>query len=88
MVETNAVFSGDSVTPVMAGGLPSEVLSLVARVSNNQETVIEGIFTKDKELILDAFCNDPLVTCSLEEARTLYQEMVENTKAYLEGWEL
>ena len=88
VVETNAVFSGDSVTPVMAGGLPSEVLSLVARVSNNQETVIEGIFTKDKELILDAFCNDPLVTCSLEEARTLYQEMVENTKAYLEGWEL
>ena len=88
VVETNAVFSGDSVTPVMAGGLPSEVLSLVARVSNNQETVIEGIFTKDKELILDAFCNDPLVTCSLEEARALYQEMVENTKAYLEGWEL
>ena len=88
VVETNAVFSGDSVTPVMAGGLPSEVLSLVARVSNNQETVIEGSFTKDKELILDAFCNDPLVTCSLEEARALYQEMVENTKAYLEGWEL
>ena len=39
-------------------------------------------------IYLDAFCNDPLVTCSLEEARTLYQEMVENTKAYLEGWEL
>lgn len=88
VVETNAVFSGDSVTPVMAGALPSDVLSLVSRVSNNQEAVVEGIFTKDKELVLDAFCNDPLVTCSLEDARALYQEMVENTKAYLEGWEL
>ena len=88
VVETNAVFSGDSVTPVMAGALPSDVLSLVSRVSNNQEAVVEGIFTKDKELVLDAFCNDPLVTCSLEDARALYQEMVENTRAYLEGWEL
>ncbi|MBQ7915676.1 MAG: alpha-glucosidase/alpha-galactosidase [Firmicutes bacterium] len=88
VVETNAVFSGDSVTPIMAGGLPAEVLSLVSRVSNNQETIIEGIFCKDKDLILDAFLNDPLVTCSMEDAKKLYQEMVENTKKYLEGWEL
>lgn len=60
----------------------------MSRISNNQEAVIEGIFTKDKELVLDAFCNDPLVTCSLEDARKLYQEMTQNTKKYLEGWEL
>ena len=57
-------------------GLPSDVLSLVSRISNKQEAVIEGIFTKDKELVLDAFCNDPLVTCSLEDARKLYQEIM------------
>ena len=83
VVETNAFFSRDSVRPVASGRLPDPVLGLVLRQVMNQETVAEAALKKDYEAAFAAFVNDPLVTVSLRDARRLYREMLENTKAYL-----
>ena len=43
----------------------------------------DGIAERDVEKIFNAFANDPLVTCGMEDARKLFDEMCENTKEYL-----
>lgn len=86
VVETNAMFRRDSISPVIAGELPNEVQALVIRHVNNQETILKAALTKDKELAFAAFVNDPLVTISLKDARKLFDEMINNTKKYLPGW--
>ncbi len=83
VVETNAVFSADRVTPVCAGEVPKEIYSLISRVVGVQELTSEAIAERDIEKIFLAFANDPLVTCGLTDARKLFDEMVENTKEYL-----
>jgi alpha-galactosidase len=83
VVETNALFRRDSVTPIMAGKLPSAVHSLVIRQIENQETILKAALTKDKKLAFAAFINDPLVTISFDEAEELFEEMLQNTKKYL-----
>lgn len=88
VVETNAVFRSGSVTPVFAGAIPKEIYSLVSRVCAEQEILSEAIAQRDVEKIFSAFVNDPLVTCSFEDARKLFNEMCENTKEYLTSYKL
>ncbi|MBE7012246.1 MAG: alpha-glucosidase/alpha-galactosidase [Ruminococcaceae bacterium] len=88
VVETNAVFRSDSVTPVMAGEIPKEIYPLVSRVCAEQELVSEAIAERDIEKIFIAFANDPLVTCGIENARKLFDEMVANTRKYLTDYNL
>ena len=88
VVETNAIFRSDEVTPVFAGNIPTEIHSLVSRICAEQEAVFDGIKRRDLEAIFEAFASDPLVTCSLSDARKLFNEMVENTKEYLKDYNL
>jgi len=88
VVETNAVFRADSVTPVLAGEIPKEIYPLVARVCAEQEIVSEAIAERDVKKIFSAFANDPLVTCGIEDAKKLFIEMCENTKEYLKDYNL
>lgn len=88
VVETNAVFSRNSVRPVMAGQFPDEVRSLVQRQVTNQETTLQAALHKNKELAFKAFANDPLVVLSMRDARQLFEEMLRNTSEFLPGWEL
>jgi len=88
VVETNAVFSHNSVQPVQAGSLPADVQNLVYRHVINQETTLKAALKKDKELGFRAFANDPLVTISISDAWKLYNEMLKNTKEYLPGWDI
>ncbi len=88
VVETNAVFRSDSVTPVMAGEIPKEIYPLVSRVCAEQELVSEGIAERNIDKIFTAFANDPLVTCGIEDARKLFNEMIDNTKKYLTDYKL
>jgi alpha-galactosidase len=50
--------------------------------------VSDAIANRDIEAIFNAFAGDPLVTCGIEDARALFNEMVENTKAYLKDYNL
>ncbi len=88
VVETNAVFRSGSLTPVVAGDIPNEIYPLISRICFEQEKVAEGIKNRDIDTIFEAFASDPLVTCTRDEARALFNEMVDNTKAYLTSYEL
>lgn len=88
VVETNAVFRDNAVTPVMAGDIPQEIYPLISRICGEQEQLDKAIGKRDIEMIFNVFVNDPLVTCSIKEARELFKEMVVNTKKYLAMYDL
>ena len=88
VVETNAVFRSDSVTPVMSGEVPESIYPLVSRVCAEQEAVSTAIANRDVEAVFNCFVADPLVTCSYDEARELFREMVMSTKKYLTSYDL
>ena len=88
VVETNASFTSGTVTPVVAGPIPKEIYPLISRICTMQEVVSDAIAERDIEKIFNVFSNDPLVTCSLDDARKLFNEMVNNTRAYLTDYNL
>jgi alpha-galactosidase len=88
VVETNAVFRSGSVTPVMAGEIPTEIHPLVARICTEQELLDKALANRDLGMLFNAFAADPLVTCSREDAKKLFDEMVLNTKQYLDSYDL
>ena len=89
VVETNAVFSRDSIKPVIAGSIPEEVLELIKPHVANHERILKAALTCDRTLVYDAFLIDPLLKgrASDEEVKKLADDMIENTRIYLpEGW--
>ncbi len=83
IVETNAVFSANSVKPVMSGKIPEQINTLVSRICFEQLALLKAIQNRNLEEIFAVFCSDPLVSCTIPEARLLFDEMTDNTKAYL-----
>ena len=83
VVETNAVFRSNSLTPVFAGPIPQEIYGMVSRVCLEQENLSDAIAERSVEKIFEIFSNDPLVTCNLKDARKLFNTMVKNTAKYL-----
>lgn len=84
VVETNALFSKDSVRPVMAGALPDGVGLLMGRHMQNQEMILKAALERDTLLAFHAFLNDPIVAgLRLNEAKELFARMFENTRKYL-----
>jgi alpha-galactosidase len=88
VVETNAVFSANSLRPVYAGELPMEVNNLVLQHTMNQELILKAALQKDKDLAFKAFINDPLVNIDIHDAEVLFDQMLQNTKTYLPGWNI
>ena len=88
IVETNAVFRANSITPVFAGAVPESIYPLVSRVCTQQESISAAIAERDLDKIFSCFINDPLVTCSVSYAKALFAEMIENTKKYLTDYEV
>lgn len=86
VVETNAVFRDNSLEPVFAGSIPESIYPLVSRICSQQELLSEGIAERNIEKIFLVFANDPLVTCSMDEARKLFDKMCQNTKEYLDAY--
>lgn len=86
IVETNAAFRDGTVTPVMAGNIPEGVWSLVARAADAQLLVAKAARERDLNLAFLAFAADPLVRLDLNDARKLFDEMIENTKDYLKEY--
>lgn len=87
VVETNALFRRDSITPITAGSLNDDVNGLVLRNVMNVETIVEAGITKNLKLAYNAFAGDPLVNIGLRESKALFDEMIGNTKEYLKGYE-
>lgn len=89
VVETNAVFSRDSVRPMFAGACPAPVLELLQPHIENQRDILDAALDCDFELALTALVRDPLVHGRITdgEARTLLHDMIDGTAKYLPaGW--
>lgn len=90
VVETNAVFERDAIRPVVAGRIPENVRSLIMPHVENHEYTLQAALTCDRELVVKAFLNDPLIKgkgCSEEDVRKLVDDMIAGTAKYLpEGW--
>lgn len=86
IVETNATFRDDSITPVMAGNVPDGVWALVSRAADEQLTVAKAARERDLELAFRAFSQNSLVRVDLQTARRLFDEMIDNTKDYLQDY--
>lgn len=85
VVETNALFERDSIRPIIAGSIPENILDLIKPHLENHEYTIEAAMTCNKELVVKAFLNDPLVKEKVteEECRQLVDDMIRNTLNYL-----
>ena len=80
IVETNAVFTNDSVVPVTAGGLPAGVVNLISRCCINVDDLYIGIKNRNHDMIFNAFMNQPLCsTLTLDDGLKLFDEMTYNT---------
>jgi len=86
VVETNALLRKDCISPINAGSLNADVHGLVIRNVMNVETLIEADLTQNLKLSYNAFVNDPLVNIGLSESKSLFDEMINNTKNYLKGY--
>ena len=87
VVETNCVFSRNSVKPVVAKPLPGDVNALVLRNAQNIENAYYGIKNRDFRQIFEAFVNQPLCSgLALSDARELFVRMVKATDEYLRDY--
>ena len=83
VVETNALFCRNHISPIFAGNLPHGVDALVTRHVLNQESALQAALRTDREAAFQVFLNDPLVNLSLSDGRKLFDAMLENTRKYL-----
>ena len=84
VVETNCVFSRNSLKPITAKRLPPEVNALVLRSALNIENTYYGIKERRFDRIFEAFMNQPLCSgLSLTDGRELFRRMVRATGEYL-----
>lgn len=90
IVETNAVFERDAIRPVVAGEIPENVKTLIMPHVENHAYTLQAALTCDKELVVKAFLNDPIVkgkNCKEEDIRQLVDDMIAATAKYLpDGW--
>lgn len=87
VVETNALFSHNSLTPLNAGELDRDVLQLTQPHIYMQDALIKSWDSRSLEPAFKAFCIDPLVRLTIDDAKALFAKMTENTKAYLTAYD-
>jgi alpha-galactosidase len=81
VVETNAIFSRNSVEPVASGGLPPEVHALVLPHVASQEAIVRAAFEGDEELGFRAFITDRLTSrLPLDQAHKMFRQMLAATR--------
>ena len=88
VVETNACFRSNMAEPLFAGEVPEAIHPLIMRIADEQLTVVHGGINRDLKEVFKAFVNNPLVDIPVTDAKKLFSEMVNNTKAYLPDYDL
>jgi alpha-galactosidase len=80
VVETNAAFSRDSIQPLTANRLPTDLCALIMPHSLAQEGIIEAVFEGDMEKAFRVFSHDLAIQAlPLADARALFDEMCAKT---------
>jgi len=88
VVETNAAFRRDALTPLLARPLPDAARTLVERVIAVQELTLEACVNFDTDLAFQALLCDPLTVIDPDNARRMFDEMRAHVAAELTsvGW--
>ena len=88
VVETNALFRRDEISPALAGAIPAGIDALVMRHVLGQEATVKAALACDRELAFNVFMNDPQMGgVGLADGRALFDDMIHNTLTYLpEAW--
>ena len=84
VVETNAVFSADSLIPVMAGEIPEAIYKKIEKVNSENDRAVDAAFSCDLKLCFEVFCESHLLKDLTDgQKKSLFIEMYEGTKKYL-----
>ncbi len=84
IVESNCLFTADSLSPVVSADPTDGAYKLIRRASDNIDNLCRGIREKDMELIFRTFCAQGLCkSLSENDARALFREMIDGTREYL-----
>jgi galacturan 1,4-alpha-galacturonidase len=83
VVETNALFSRDSVRPVVAGRLTPSIEGMVAGHVGRCETILGAAMAGEIRAALPAFIADPLMRVGPREAEALFEKMIAGTRETL-----
>ena len=82
VVETNALFGRDSIRPIYAGEMPENIRELVMPHIENHERILEASKTRDVNLVVESFMNDPVTKgahASEDDIRKLVTDMMNAT---------
>ena len=84
IVETNALFTYDAVSPIYAGKMPEDIRKLTLPHIRNHSRIYEAVISKDRKKVYEAFKNDPLIHKRLntKQIEGLVDEMIQNTSKY------
>jgi len=85
VVEVACLVDRKGIQPTHFGPLPTHLANLGAQHMAFHDLVATAVLEQDREAAIHALMTDPLTAavCSLEEARRMFDEMVEVEKAYL-----
>ncbi|MBR3265823.1 MAG: alpha-glucosidase/alpha-galactosidase [Erysipelotrichaceae bacterium] len=84
IVETNALFGFDSLSPIYAGKLPEDIKALIMPHVRNHRLIYEAAIEKDRKKVYKAFKNDPLINKRIndKQIKALVDDMISNTSKY------
>lgn len=83
VVETNAVFSCNSVRPVVTGDMEKNIMELTRPHIYTQNAVVEACMKQSFKPAFKAFASEALVCLPIKEAEELFEGMVRGTSKYL-----
>ena len=76
IVETNAQFRKDSLSPVVPKPLPAGLLTLMRRTVGVQQLTLQAAIDKDVDLAFQAVLNDPLCRIPVDRAWAMFTELL------------
>lgn len=80
VVETNALFSRDSLQPIQTEGMPNPVRNITMIHALNQEGILEAAIDRDLDKAFKVFLNDMQIhKLSFKDALELFKTMTNNT---------
>ncbi len=82
IVETNALFQENQITPTVPAPLPPALESLVRRVVDVQEVTFRAGLERDSELAFQAILADPLCTIPVDQARKMFDELCKANQTF------
>lgn len=87
IVETNAYFANNRVQPLFAGSMRKDLVQLSMPHVYAQHLCVDACLARSLEPARKAFLASPLLTLTIDDANSLFDEMVSETAAYLQWYQ-